>query len=387
MFLDLHTMISETMFDKDYRISRQKDFKKINSLLKDSVHYSSNNSILCKGDSLELLKLIPNNSISLILIDPPYHSTKKKNITNDTAFSTDSDFLNWINEFSVEWSRILKPNGSLYLFCSTKMSARLEVNLSTNFNILSHVVWSKPNEPGFDGWKGKMKKESLRQWYAHSERIIFAEPAVDGNLNRSCFAKYLREQRLKSGLSGHQLTELTGAYGKVNHGGAVSNWETGRNVPSKEQYAKICEALIASRKVNNLLPYEDVIRPFNVCKNVDFTDVWDFYSVRPYKGKHPAEKPLDMLEHCINSSTYEEDIVLDCFAGSGSTAIASLLNNRRTISIEIEENWARAIKNRLEKFENGNLDKELSNEIIMKRTKTYIKSIEIENAPTLFNQL
>jgi len=375
------------MFDKDYQISRQKDFKKINSLLNDSVNYSSDNAILCKGDSLELLKLIPSNSISLILIDPPYHSTKKKNITNDTAFSTDSDFLNWINEFSIEWSRILKPNGSLYLFCSTKMSARLEVNLSENFNILSHVVWSKPNEPGFDGWKGKMKKESLRQWYAHSERIIFAEPAVDGNLNRSCFAKYLREQRLKSGLSGHQLTEITGAYGKVNHGGAVSNWETGRNVPSKEQYLKICEAIIGTGKVKSLLPFEDVIRPFNVCKNVEFTDVWDFYSVRPYKGKHPAEKPLDMLEHCINSSTYEGDIVLDCFAGSGSTAIASLLNNRKTISIEIEGKWATAIKNRLEKFENENLDKELSNEIIMKRTKTYVKSPELENVPTLFNQL
>lgn len=375
------------MFDEDYQISRQKDFKKINSLLNDSLSYSSDNSILCKGDSLELLKLIPSNSISLILIDPPYHSTKKKNITNDTAFSTDSDFLNWINEFSIEWSRILKPNGALYLFCSTKMSARLEVNLSENFNILSHVVWSKPNEPGFDGWKGKMKKESLRQWYAHSERIIFAEPAVDGNLNRSCFAKYLREQRLKSGLSGHQLTEMTGAYGKVNHGGAVSNWETGRNVPSKEQYLKICEAIIGTGKVKSLLPFEDVIRPFNVCKNVEFTDVWDFYSVRPYKGKHPAEKPLDMLEHCINSSTYEGDIVLDCFAGSGSTAIASLLNNRKTISIEIEGKWARTIKNRLEKFENENLDKELSNEIIMKRTKTYVKSPELENVPTLFNQL
>src|SRR5690606_15842014 len=126
------------------------------------------------------------------------------------------------------------------------------------------------NEPGFDGWKGKMKKESLRQWYAHSERIIFAEPAVEGNLNRSCFAKYLREQRLKSGLSGHQLTEITGAYGKVNHGGAVSNWETGRNVPSKEQYLKICEAIIGTGKVKSLLPFEDVIRPFNVCKNVEF---------------------------------------------------------------------------------------------------------------------
>ena len=80
---------------------------------------------------------------------------------------------------------------------------------------------------------------------------------------------------------------------------------------------------------------------------VEFTDVWNFNSVRPYKGKHPAEKPLDMLEHCINSTTFENDIVLDCFAGSGSTAIAALNLNRKSISLEIENEWTDVIVNRL----------------------------------------
>ncbi|MBT8243891.1 site-specific DNA-methyltransferase [Winogradskyella sp.] len=370
----------------DYKISRRNDFQDLkNNLSKDSI-YSDDDAIVCEGDSLEILKSIPNNSISLILIDPPYHSTKKKNIKNDTAFSNDDEFITWINDFSKEWLRILKANGSLYLFCSSKMSAKLEVCLSERFNVLSHVVWSKPNEPGFDGWKGKMKKESLRQWYAHSERILFLEPAVEGNLGRSCFAKFLREQRLKSGLSGHQLTEYTGAYGKVNHGGAVSNWETGRNVPSKEQYQKICKAFLETGKIKVLPPYEDVIRPFNVNKEVEFTDVWDFYSVRPYKGKHPAEKPLDMLEHCIQSSSYEEDIVLDCFAGSGSTAVSALLNNRKTISVELDNDWALAIKKRLEKFKDDELTQKVSKELIMKRTKAFIKTEAKEKVMTLFNQ-
>lgn len=374
------------MEKEDYKVSRAKDFEKITDRLKESSIYSSSNSLVCQGDSLDVLKHIPENSISLILVDPPYHSTKKKNIKNDTAFSTDDEFILWMKKFSKEWARILRPNGSLYLFCSTKMSAKIEVLLSNQFNILSHVVWSKPNEPGFDGWKGKMKKESLRQWYAHSERIIFAEPAVDGNLHRSCFAKFLREQRLKSGLSGHQLTEFTGAYGKVNHGGAVSNWETGRNVPSKEQYSKICKALLNTGKIGDLPPYENVIRPFNVSKEIEFTDVWDFYSVKPYKGKHPAEKPLDMLEHCINSSSYEHDIVLDCFAGSGSTAIASLLNNRRTISIELDQDWANIISNRIVRFSKDNLKDDLSKDLLMKRTKVLVNKSTSENELTLFSQ-
>lgn len=330
----------------DYRTERKESFARIlNQFPK--ANLSSENFLLKGGDSLELMKRIPDNSISLILTDPPYHSTKKKNITNDTVFGTDAQFIGWIEEFAKEWRRILRPNGSIYVFCSSAMSAQIEVMMMKSFNILSHVVWSKPNEPGFDGWKGKMKKESLRQWYAHSERVIFAEPAVEGNLNRSCFADFLKKQRKLSGLSGNKLTEMTGAYGKVNHGGAVSNWETGRNVPSKEQYKKIREALLSTGKIKFLPPYEDVVRPFNVSKDVEFTDVWNFPSVRQYKGKHPAEKPINLLEHCIMSSSYEGDIVLDCFAGSGSTAIAALGLKRKSISFELEDKWIETIEKRL----------------------------------------
>lgn len=330
-----------------YNNIREIEFNRIVEKLKGASSYNDKYSIVGHGDSLELLKLIPDSSVSLILTDPPYHSTKKDNITNDTAFETDESFLNWMEKYFIEWKRVIRPNGSIFVFCSSAMSARLEVIMSSEFNVLSHIVWTKPNDPGFDGWKGKMKKENLRQWYPHSERILFAEPALDGNLKRSWFGQFLREKRIEANLSGHYLTELTGSYGKVNHGGAVSNWETGRNIPSKEQYDKICEALLSTKKVIEMPIYEDVIRPFEVNAFVEFTDVWNFNSVRPYKGKHPAEKPLDMLEHCIKSTTFENDIVLDCFAGSGSTAIAALNLNRKSISLEIENEWTDVIVNRL----------------------------------------
>ena len=197
--------------------------------------------------------------------------------------------------------------------------------------------------PGFDGWKQKMKKESLRQWYEHTERIIFAEPAFEGNLFKTWYGIFLKEVRKKSGLSGHKLTELVGAYGKVNHGGAVSNWEAGRNVPNKEQYKKICDALINTGKLLDMPEYEDLIRPFNVNRTIEFTDVWNFPSVKPYKGKHPAEKPLSMLKHAIEATTYEGDIILDCFAGSGSTQLAALQTKRRAISIDVDPVWTNRI--------------------------------------------
>jgi site-specific DNA-methyltransferase (adenine-specific) len=137
----------------------------------------------------------------------------------------------------------------------------------------------------------------------------------------------------------------------VNHGGAVSNWETGRNIPSREQYDKIAEALFATGRIESMPPYEDVIRPFTVDATKEFTDVWTFPSVRPYKGKHPAEKPASMLEHAIEASTFPGDIVLDCFAGSGSTALAALKLGRRSISMEIDPLWVRTIAERLQMYE------------------------------------
>lgn len=328
--------------------TRQEQFDSIKTALHSSVRLSGERALVVEGDSLALLRLMPSHSVSLILTDPPYHSTKKQNIYGDTAFAEDQHYLEWMAQYAVEWRRVLKPNGSLFCFCASSMSARLDVMLSKDFNVLSHVVWTKPNDPGFDGWKGKMKKEALRQWYAHSERVLFAEPAVDSNLFRSPFAELLRNCRKQAGLSIHELTAITGAHGKVNHGGAVSNWEAGRNTPSRDQYEKMRAAILATGKVESMPPYEDAIRVFTMDASKEFTDVWTFPSVRPYKGKHPAEKPAAMLEHAIEATTYPGDIVLDCFGGSGSTALAALKLGRRTVSMEIEPKWATEIATRVQ---------------------------------------
>lgn len=311
---------------------------------------TSSNALVAEGDSLTLLRQLPTHSVSLVLTDPPYHATKKQNIYGDTSFAKDQHYFEWIAEYTTEWRRVLKPNGSLFCFCDSSMAARLEVLFSKTFNVLSHVVWTKPNEPGFDGWKGKMKKEALRQWYAHSERIIFAEPAVEDNLFRSPFAQFLKEVRSQADLSMHQLTAMIGAHGKVNHGGAVSNWEAGRNTPSREQYDKISSVILGTGKVDFMPSYEDAIRVFTIDATKEFTDVWTFPSVRPYKGKHPAEKPAAMLEHAIEATTFRGDIVLDCFAGSGSTALAALKLGRRSVSMEIEPAWAEKIVSRVQTY-------------------------------------
>lgn len=325
--------------DDIYPGNRDKAFSSICSNLTHSVALQTPHTAIVQGDSLKLIRQIPDHSVDLVLTDPPYHSTKKQNIYGDADFAHDDEFREWVTAYVREWKRILKPNGSLYLFCSSDMAPFLYTDMSDLMNMHGIITWSKPNEPGYDGWKQKMKKTSLRRWYPHTERIIFCSPATEGNLKRSPFGLFLKDCRKIAGLTSNQLTELTGAYGKVNNGGAVSNWETGRNIPSRDQYAKICEAIEGTGNISLMPAYEDVVRAFNIDPNRPFIDVWDFMNVRQYRGKHPAEKPQDMLSHIIKTSSYENDVVLDCFSGSGSTNVAALKCNRHSIGIEIEQKW------------------------------------------------
>lgn len=329
---------------------RCSEFTTIVDSLGSAVVDETATSVVALGDSIDLLRAMPDKCVSLILCDPPYHSTHKSNIRGDRAFTEDADFLEWMRSYAVEWQRVLKHSGTVYVFCSSRMSSRLDVAISDYFLPVSSITWTKPNKPGFDGWKGKMSKESLRQWYPHSERILVFEQGAYGDhmaTRQTPLSVYLKQCRKTAGMTAKDLTGAIGAHGKVNHGGAVSNWETGRNIPNRSQYERMAQVLEGTGNIPAMLPYNDIVRPMYLSRDVEFTDVWTFPSVRPYKGKHPAEKPVDMLAHIIDASSYPGDIVLDCFAGSGSTGVASVMEGRRAICMDVEEAWAKRSAQRI----------------------------------------
>ena len=116
--------------------------------VKHAIAWEDARNVLIAGESLQIIRQFPERSVDLIVTDPPYHSTKKSNIIGDTAFEDDEAYLKWMDQFAAEWTRILKPTGSLYCFCSNRMSARLEVLLRARMTVLSNITWTKPNLPG-----------------------------------------------------------------------------------------------------------------------------------------------------------------------------------------------------------------------------------------------
>ena len=66
------------------------------------------------------------------------------------------------------------------------------------------------------------------------------------------------------------------------------------------------------------------------------------------KQGHLTPKPVDLLEYLIKTSSNENDIILDCFMGSGSTGVACMNTNRYFIGIELEEKYFEIAKKRIE---------------------------------------
>lgn len=83
--------------------------------------------------------------------------------------------------------------------------------------------------------------------------------------------------------------------------------------------------------------YKSLRRCFAVSATVPYTDVWMHKPVQFYPGKHPCEKPAEMLRQIINASSRPGDLVADFFMGSGSTIKAAMALGRRAIGIELEE--------------------------------------------------
>jgi len=127
--------------------------------------------IIC-GDCLEIMKEIPDKSIDLVLADPPYFNIMKEDWTRkkyewDAQWETLDHYLAWINDLGKEIKRVLKPNGSFYIFADDKNSAYVQTTLDKSFHLENSITWVKPNNMTIKGWTG------YRSYAPITERILF----------------------------------------------------------------------------------------------------------------------------------------------------------------------------------------------------------------------
>lgn len=328
-----------------------------------SPAFAGSNTTLFQGDCLAVLPTLPDNSVDLIVTDPPYFRVKKD--AWDRQWNTPKLFLEWLDRVFAQFYRVLRPNGSLYVFASPKMAARVEVLTDERFNVLSSITWKKGDVNG-NGQHSKHHKEGLRAFASQTERIIFAEHKGSDNIAKGeagyeakCdklrgfifepIRKYLDDERAAAGFN---RSDCDAACGNQMSGHYFSTVQW--TLPTEANYLKLREAFnksggtFLSKSYEELrAQYEELRRPFAVTADVPYTDVWDFPTVSHYAGKHNCEKPQALLRHIIAASSRPGAVVLDAFFGSGAVGEAAEALGRRCVAIEMSEHWVQQAAKRL----------------------------------------
>lgn len=289
--------------------------------------YNETNLTLFKVDCLEFLATLPDSSVDLIVTDPPYYKVVAENW--DKQWKSKSQFFEWLDTVLGELQRVLKPNGSLYFFAGPHLATEVELQVRNHFSFLNHIIWAKP----FGRWNG-CNKESLRKFFPQTEHVMFAESKKKGEFAYEPIRAYLDGHRIKAKLTQADVNKACGCQ-MSGHWFSSHQWA----FPSREHYQTM-EAIFGV----TLKPYGELKaeykgikqaqRTFNVTKQVPYTNVWNFKPVTFYPGKHPCEKPLDLIQHIVTASSMPGDTVLDAFVGSGSTAIACKQTGRVFIGCE-----------------------------------------------------
>ena len=233
-----------------------------------------NNIIL--GDCIEKLGKIPDESIDLVCIDPPYFNVCKENWDK---FNSEEEYLSWCYKWTEELFRKLKDGGCFYCFGGIGNKNKFIFwdyvkEISKKYTFCSYINWRRFRPKGY---KGKHNN-----WGDVREDIVYL---CKGEEPKTHNKQYMNE----AGLSSTSQKRFK---------------ETGVGLSCGNVWIDIPEAQLDG----------------GLNRTLD----------------HPSQKPIKLIERIIRASSNENEIVLDSFAGSFTTAIASENLDRQWICIERE---------------------------------------------------
>ena len=209
-----------------------------------------------QGNCLELMKEIEDESVDMILTDPPYgmdfQSNRRKNKYNRIIGDCN---LDWIDKFTEQSYRVSKNNSAHYVFCSFHNIDIFKQSFQKKFIIKNILIWEK-NNTGMGDLEADFAPKI--------EFILF---------------------------------------------------------------------LMKGRKTINGNRDPNILR-FNKTGNI----------------YHPTQKPIELFEYLLSKFSAIEEVILDPFAGSGTTGVACVMTNRKYILIEKDEKYCEIARKRIEEI-------------------------------------
>lgn len=256
------------------------------------------------GDNLAALREMAGSSVDLVYADPPFNSGKDYGDFDD-RWPSDGDYLSFMRARLAALHRVLRPTGSIYLHCDTKMSHRLRVELDEVFgagNFRNEVVWR------------------YRRWPTRAR----------------CFQRMHDVLLLYTKSNDYTLHTLYG-YEQL----AAS---TRRTFGDRKQRADFS----SGRRRPGVEATKSQGPPLS--------DVWEVGVLAPVAKErtgYPTQKPERLLERVILASSNPGDVVLDPFCGSGTALAVAEKHGRRAIGIDSSPRAVEIARERLALAETG----------------------------------
>ena len=298
---------------------------------------------------------LPDKCAKLIIADPPYYKVKGD---FDFIWKTFDDYLADVEKWAVECKRLLADNGTLFWYGNAKNIAYAQIIFDKHFNLINNLVWNKGSFMGLE------ESEGLRSFAPCTERILFYGSKAQDTTGlkevekeyiapRNPFAIELKKARIKKGVSINAVAEYGKFYGNVNHGGSVTNWERGYNIPNIEQWKILCDNLPIVRTEYEHLrtEYEHLRRYFDNAFNLQ--EVLNFSNEQAKTGAkydHDTVKPETLTRALILTCSRKNDLVVVPFAGSGTECAMSAKENRNFVGYEITEKHAKMSNDRVQRI-------------------------------------
>ena len=313
------------------------------------------------GDNLDQLKKLPDSCIDLIYIDPPFNSnrnyevfwgeTKEKRAFDDRHESTQA-YIEFMRPRCVEMARVLKKTGSFYYHCDWHASHYVKVMLDQIFienNFINEIVWKRQTS------HNDAKQGSKHFGRVHDVLLLYSGGS-DGYTWKTLYTP-LDQTYIESHYTGvdekgrrFRWDNLTGPGGAAKGNplyevfGVKKHWRYSRERMSQ----LIAEGLVA-------IPPRGAVpalkRYLDDSKGQPVGSVWD--DINPVNSQakeslgYPTQKPLPLLERIINTSSNENEIVLDAFCGCGTAIVAAQNLGRQWIGIDISPTACRVMAKRV----------------------------------------
>jgi len=318
---------------------------------------------LIQGDNLSVLKTLLNDysgKIDLVYIDPPFATNGHFKISEDRANTISSsnadeiaysdtlvgaDFLEFLRERLIFLRELLSERGSIYLHTDYKIGHYVKLIMDEVFgreNFRNDITRIKCNPKNFHR-KAYGNIKDLILFYSKSATPTWNDPRVP-------FSKEDEERLFKKiDKNGRRYTTIPlHAPGETSNGNTSKEWKGMK--PPKGRHWRTNPAILEEWDKQGLIEWSASGVPrkkifLDEKEGKKMQDIWEFKD--PQYPQYPTEKSLDLLKFIIEASSKEGDLVLDCFAGSGTTLVAAQLLNRNWIGVDKSEQAIKVAKKRI----------------------------------------